>query len=153
MNSSPTSAMRERVVLPDVNALVALCLTTHQHHRAAHRFLATVQGAWATCPPTEASLFRLLLNPAVTGRQRPVADVALVVAGLRTDPRWQFLADDSSLAEPMVSTAVLMGHRQVTDLHLVNLAATHEALLATFDAAIPSWLAPADRRHVTVIPA
>lgn len=141
------------VQLMDVNALVALCLTTHQHHRAAHAHLAGLTGRWATCPQTEASLTRLLLNPAVTGRRRSIAEVNAVITGLRADPRWMHLDDDTTLAQPMVETSVLMGHQQVTDLWLVNLAARHSAVLATFDVAIATWLAPDDRRHVVVIPA
>lgn len=140
-------------VLFDVNALVALSLTTHLHHRAAHRFLAGVHGRWATCPVTEAALFRLLLNPAVSGAPRASGDVSAVLNGMRTDPRWTFMLDDSSLARPVVDTAILTGHQQVTDLHLVNLAASRGGVLATFDAAMPFWLAPEDRRHVVIIPA
>lgn len=140
-----------RVVLLDVNALVALALTTHQHHRAAHRHLAGVE-QWATCPVTEAALVRLLLNPAVTGRQRGADEALAVLVGMRGDRRWTFLGDSTSLADPTVETVVLTGHQQVTDLHLVNLAAHHGAVLATFDAALPTWIAPPDRAHVLVIP-
>jgi toxin-antitoxin system PIN domain toxin len=138
-------------VLYDVNALVALALTTHQHHRAAHRHLATVT-SWATCPVTEAALLRLLLNPAVTGRPRETPEVAAVLSGFRTDPRWHWVADDSTLAAPMIDIAPLTGHQQVTDLHLVNLCARVGLTLATFDTALPTWLVPTDRRHVEVIP-
>lgn len=139
-------------VLFDVNALVALGLTSHQHHREAHRFLASVAGRWATCPMTEAGLYRLLLNPAVVGGSKTIADVDVIVRGMRADSRWCLFGDDSSLAEAVVDTRVLQGHRQVTDLHLVNLAASHAGVLATFDSAILSWLSPADRRHVLLIP-
>lgn len=141
-----------RVVLFDVNALVALCLTTHLHHQPAHRFLSALDGRWATCPVTEAAAYRLLLNPVVTGSARRAADVTSILLGMRRDPRHTFLEDGSTLAEPSVDLTVLAGHQQVTDLHLVNLAARHGALLATFDAALPTWLAPADRAHVVVIP-
>ncbi len=137
--------------LYDVNALVALCLSTHVHHRAAHRHLAAVPATWLTTPVTEAGLARLLLNPAVTGRRLPAHEVTRVVAGLRVDPRWAFLPDGSSLAEPAVDTAVLAGRQQVTDLHLVNLAARTGARLATFDASLITWLAPADRGSVELI--
>lgn len=72
---------------------------------------------------------------------------------MRRDPRWSFLADTSTLTDPLIDTAVLAGHQQVTDLHLVNLAAHHGVVLATFDGALTTWLAPADRRHVILIPA
>ena len=61
--------------------------------------------------------------------------------------------DASTLTDPLIDTAVLAGHQQVTDLHLVTLAAHHGAVLATFDGALTTWLAPADRRHVMLIPA
>ncbi len=141
-----------RPALFDVNALVALCLTTHMHHAAAHQFLSTLDRSWATTPLTEAALYRLLLNPSVTGSPRRAVDVTHILSGMRRDPRWTLLEDASSLAQPRVDLAVLAGHQQVTDLHLVNLAATHGAVLATFDAAIPTWLAPADRTFVVVIP-
>ena len=43
-------------------------------------------------------------------------------------------------------------NEQVTDLHLVDLAARARMQLATFDAAIPTWVAPGDRSHVVLIP-
>lgn len=141
-----------RPVLFDVNALVALCLTTHMHHAAAHRFMSTIDGPWATSPLTEAALDRLLLNPVVTGSPRRAADVTTILAGMRRDPRWTFLDDASTLAEPTVDMSVLAGHQQVTDPHLVNLAARHGGVLATFDAATPTWLAPPDCQHVILIP-
>lgn len=141
----------DQAVLFDVNALVALCLTSHQHHRVAHRFLARVE-RWLTCPVTEAALYRLLLNPAITGARHDITTVDAVVRGLRTDPRWGFLDDATTLADPAIDIRVLMGHQQVTDLHLVNLAARSASVLATFDAALPASLAPADRAHVLVIP-
>lgn len=142
----------DRPVLFDVNALVALALTTHQHHRSAHTFLASVR-TWATCPVTESGLIRMLLNPVITGSQREVTEVWPILRGMRSDPRWNFLPDDSTLVEAVVSPVVLMGHRQVTDLHLVNLAASRGAVLATFDSAFHTWLAPKDRPHVVTIPA
>ena len=112
--------MPESPLLFDVNALVALSLTTHQHHRPAHRFLAGHQGRWATCPTTESALVRLLLNPAVTGSARRPQDVLAILGGMRNDPRWELLVDSSSLAEPVVDLTILSGHQQVTDVHLVN---------------------------------
>ena len=71
---------------------------------------------------------------------------------MRRDPRWTFFGDASTLAEPSVDTAVLVGPQQVTDVHLVNLAATCGVVLATFDTALPTWLAQVDREHAVIIP-
>lgn len=140
----PNTAMTDRPVLFDVNALVALCVTNHVRHHDAHAFLSGVS-RWATCPLTEAGLFRLILNPLIVGAQRSVQEVHAVVGGFRADPRWEFLADRTTLADPQVETRVLQGHRQVTDLHLINLARQEGAVLATFDRALPDWLDPRDR--------
>lgn len=137
--------------LLDVNVLLALALNTHVHHRAAHRALAAHAGTWATCPADEASLLRLLLNPAVAGGGFTSVDVLKVLAGMRRDPRWTFVPDAGSLTDPHIDLSVLVGHRQVTDLQLVNLAASTERVLVTFDQRIVECLAPADRRHVYVL--
>ncbi|MFN8189190.1 MAG: TA system VapC family ribonuclease toxin [Nocardioidaceae bacterium] len=138
--------------LCDVNVLVALTLSTHVHHRAAHAALREHAGTWQTTPITESALVRLLLNPQVTGRTFPAHEVVAVVRGLRADPRWRWLADESTLVDPVIDMTVLVGHRQVTDLHLVNLAARSGSLLVTFDAGIVAAVAPADRRHIHVLP-
>lgn len=137
--------------LLDVNVLLALALTTHLHHRTAHAALAGHHGSWATCPTTEAAAYRLLLNPHVTGRVVSVAEIDRTLRGMRLDPRWAWAPDQTTLADAAIDTGVLVGHQQVTDLHLVNLAATTGLVLATFDASIPASLAPADRRHVRVL--
>ncbi|HMT31047.1 MAG TPA: hypothetical protein PKC73_10155 [Dermatophilaceae bacterium] len=139
-------------LLFDVNALVALTLTTHQHHQAAHRFLAQHNGPWATSPMTESALCRLLLNPVVAGVQRSFGEVVVIVKGFAQDPRWVFLADDSRLSDPSVDPRVIMGHSQVTDLHLLNLAVRHNMRLATFDGKLLSGVAPADRHRMVLIP-
>lgn len=147
-----TSTDLGRPWLCDVNVLVALALSTHVHHQAAHAALRPHRQPWMTTPLTEAALVRLLLNPGVTGAAFSAADVMAVLGGMRRDSRWRWLPDSSTLADPVIDTSVLTGHQQITDLHLVNLAAASDALLVTFDAGIPASIAPADRRHVQVLP-
>jgi hypothetical protein len=50
-----------------------------------------------------------------------------------------------------VDTSWLAGPSQVTDFHLLNLAAAHQLRLATFDASFARALAPGDRRHLHVL--
>lgn len=136
--------------LPDVNVLVALTNPSHQHHVQAHRWLSTVDH-FATTPITESGLVRLLLNPAVMGQPVTGRQAVGILAGLRADARAAFLPDESSLAMARVDLVGLAGHRQVTDLHLVNLAAHHSATLVTFDRAISQALVPQDQRFVQVL--
>lgn len=135
--------------LLDVNALVALVWDQHIHHRAARAGVRALP-SFATTPVTESGLIRLLLTPAVVGRPVAVSEALSVVTALRAHGSWRWLPDDTSVAQPVVDLRVLVGRAQVTDLHLVNLAAKNGCVLATFDAAIPQWLAPNDRRHVDV---
>ena len=144
--------MTLRVVLPDVNVLIALVSEQHEHHAAAHAWFSTV-GPWATTPITEAGLIRLILNPLVVGSSFDATFARSILTRLREQGDHQFLADDSSLTDPQIDLTALTGHRQVTDYHLVNLAAIHGCALATFDARLEASLAPADRVHIHVIPA
>lgn len=149
--SNDFATMSDRIRLLDVNVLVALSVDVHVHHRQARAALNGFSGGWATCPLTEAALVRLLLNPAITGRQVSAFEALELLAGIRAHPNWHFIDDGSSLADPEIDIRPLIGTKQVTDFHLVNLAAGSDALLTTFDARIGASLSPADRRHVELI--
>lgn len=136
-------------MLLDVNVLLALSWDQHVHHYSAHARFKELQ-SWSTCPTTESGLVRLLLTKPVVGRSVLGAEALGQLAALRRVPGWSFLADDLSLADAHVDTRVLTGRRQVTDLQLVNLAAANKMQLATFDASMLQWLAPADRPWINV---
>ena len=68
----------------------------------------------------------------------------VLVANLRHSEH-RFLADDvgfAPLVEPLAGQ--LVGHRQVTDLHLLGLALRHSAKLATLDKGVGAML-PSDK--------
>jgi toxin-antitoxin system PIN domain toxin len=139
-----------RLHLPDVNLLVAAMVAAHAlHHRAA----AWMDGAerFATCPVTEAGLVRVLMTEAAVGRRVSAAEALAALEAVRSADGWEFLADGASLAAPRVDLAGLYGPKQVTDLHLVNLAASSGAVLATLDAKIPKALTPADQPWVHLV--
>jgi toxin-antitoxin system PIN domain toxin len=140
----------EDVYLLDANVLVALTNPSHVHHAASQRWLGTVS-SWATTPITETALIRLLLNPAVVGQHISRAEAIGVVRRLREQPGASFIADATTLAEPLVEVSGLVGPKQVTDFHLVSLAASTGTVLATFDARIPAYLSPEDHKHVCVL--
>lgn len=136
--------------LPDVNVLVALLHAGHVFHQSAQQWFAGVE-QFATTPITESGFLRVALNSAVVGTEIRAADALASLRSLRSDPRAQFLADDASLADPTISLVGLVGYRQITDLHLVNLAAAHNARLVTLDAKIRPVLIPDDRAHIVVL--
>lgn len=112
-------------VLLDANVLIALMISEHVHHDAAEDWLSDVK-SFASCPITEGSLVRMLL------REGQSADTAkTVVTALAKDKRHRFWPDDLPYSD--VDMSGILGHRQVTDGYLAQLARKHKGRLATFD--------------------
>jgi toxin-antitoxin system PIN domain toxin len=137
------------VALPDVNVLVAAFDPRHAHHHAARAWFATHE-RFATTPLTETAFIRLVSNPSVGGETPATALAAL--RQIRSLPGHSFVPDAATLADPSIDLTAMVGHQQVTDLHLVNLAAASGLVLATFDAKLWRSLASADQGHAHVIP-
>ena len=113
-------------ILLDANVLVALIVTDHVHHAPAETWLARTDEKFATCPITQGALIRLLIR-----QGQRAGDVQAVIAALEHFPRHEFWPDSVSFIE--VGMDGVMGHRQVTDAYLAQLARTNQSLLATFD--------------------
>lgn len=141
----------ERTPLLDVNLLVALVNEHHVHHHFAHTWFGSVS-RWATTPLTESAFLRLQSNPVVTGQDTSCAEALAALAAMRDHPGHLFVPDDASLAAPVIETAGLIGHRQVTDFHLVNLCAVHDCVLVTFDTRIAGALSEVDRGLIQLVP-
>ncbi|KZS75638.1 ribonuclease [Mycobacterium kansasii] len=123
------------MALLDVNALVALAWDSHIHHvRIREWFAANASRGWATCPITETGFIRVSTNPKVLPSPIGIADARRVLAALRAVDGHRFLVDDVSLVDGDVPAIV--GHRQVTDAHLLALARRRGVRLVTFDAAL-----------------
>jgi len=138
--------------LLDLNVLIALAWPQHVHHARAHAWFDSLTGPWMTTPITETGFVRLSTNPAVVTETITMATAFGMLSALRSVPRHVFLPDDSSLAAPRIALGALATSGQITDAHLVNLAAASGAVLATLDRRIERMLAPGDRGHVAVLP-
>jgi uncharacterized protein len=136
--------------LLDVNVLLALSLPNHQHHGTATEWFDRGQ-QWATTPITESAYVRLLINPLVVGYDVAPPQAISALAAMRQLAGHVFVPDNSSLADAMINIATLAGSAQVTDYHLINLAATNGLILATFDGALSRALSSADRKHIHVL--
>jgi toxin-antitoxin system PIN domain toxin len=125
------------LALLDVNALVALAWDSHVHHvRIRDWFGASAAAGWATCPLTESGFVRVSSNPKVLPSPIGVDAARGVLAALRALDGHRFLPDDVSLAD--VDVPRILGHRQVTDAHLLTLARRRGMRLVTFDAGLMS---------------
>lgn len=113
-------------VLLDSNVLIALLVADHVHHDAAESWLAGSASRIATCPITQGSLVRLLI------REGQSADTAsAILRALASDERHEFWPDDVDYCD--VPMNGIIGHRQVTDAYLAQLARARQARLASFD--------------------
>jgi len=82
---------------------------------------------------TESGFVRVSSNPKVLASAISVEQARAVLRTLRRHEGHRFLCDDVSLADPEIPP--LIGHRQVTDAHLLTLARRHDTRLVTFDTA------------------
>lgn len=140
-----------RPYLLDTDVLLALSLSSHLHHLAATEWFDEADFDWVTTPVTEAGFLRLSINSRVTGTTVSASDALQALRELRDAEGHHFLPDDTSLSDAQIDLRALVGTKQVTDFHLVNLAARHELRLATFDGSLLRSLAEADRGHVYLI--
>jgi len=116
-------------VLLDANVLIALLVADHVHHGAAETWLAGATGRFATCPITQGSLVRLLIREGESAETTKA-----VVAAMAGDPRHEFWPDDLPYTD--VSMKGVIGHRQVADAYLAQLARAHDGRLVSFDQAL-----------------
>jgi toxin-antitoxin system PIN domain toxin len=116
-------------VLLDANVLIALLVDDHVHHVAAENWFVAAGGNFATCPVTQGSLMRLLIREG-----QPAATAQAVLGGATGDARHEFWPDDAGYAD--VPIQGIIGHRQVTDAYLAQLARARGSRLATFDQAM-----------------
>lgn len=112
--------------LLDSNMLVALAVPDHVHHVDAHGWLEGHEDGVASCPITQGSLLRVVLRSGESAAQ-----AQRLLAAITADERHEFWSDIVPYAEVPLHSVV--GHRQVTDAYLAQLARIYRGLLATFD--------------------
>ena len=133
--------------------LVALAWPNHVHHRRALAwFTKHREDGWATCPMTESGFVRVSSNARVIPDARTPAQAIDLLDRMRRLPGHTFWADDVTPTDPDAAAfGRLVGHRQVTDAHLLTLAIRRGGRLSTFDRGVLD-LAPANARAVELIP-
>lgn len=115
--------------LLDANVLIALVVAEHVHHEAAAEWLSASDTDFATCPITQGSLVRFLLR---SGQTASAARDVVVAVGDAS--RHEFWPDNVPFAE--VALGGVVGHRQVTDAYLAQLARSRQGQLVTLDSGL-----------------
>lgn len=122
--------------LLDVNTLLALAHQGHaDHHRVIHWY-ASLLGSKArlgTCAITEIGFVRVSVQ---AGFERSAPDAVETLQGLKQSSRIPFDLLPDALGADRLPPYVL-GYRQVTDGHLLELAEESSMQLATLDRGIP----------------
>ena len=128
-----------KLLLFDVNVLVALAWPTHQFHAAARRRLDGSAERWATCALTQLSFIRLSSTPAVVGAEKSPAEAARLLAMMVSDSLHVYLdVMPAAVSGDWVDTFDrLLKGKQVTDAYLLFLARKNDATLLTFDTRLP----------------
>lgn len=138
--------------LLDVNAVIALIDPLHVHHERAHRWFASRGGApWHTCPLVQNGVVRVVSHPKYSNSQ-PAPVVLASLASLAAREDHAFLPDTVSLLDSSVHTERLLASSQVTDTYLLHLAASNDALLATFDTRLVTAAVPGGKAVLFPIP-
>lgn len=146
--SSPTTH------LLDVNVLIALAWPVHVHHAIAHAWFDKVgQQSWSTCPLTQLAFVRISSNPKIISTAVSPRAAVQTLGEMVALAGHVFWADDLLVSNlTSFSSNALVGHRQVTDAYLIELAKHHEGKVATLDAGLADLLPHSERaNHVAFI--
>ena len=145
--SRPASVASSGAYLLDVNVLIALAWPLHVHHVQAHVWFESVgQKSWATCPLTQLAFVRISANPKIISAAVSPRAATQTLNKMTALPGHVFWADDLDVNNLVSFTSnALVGHRQVTDAYLLELAKHHRGKVATLDAGLAELLPLAER--------
>lgn len=132
------------VSLLDVNLLISLLDSAHEHHLQAMSWFHLVKRRkWATCPLTENGFIRIVSQVSYpNARRSPLqAGVSLEQFKRASSSAYEFWADDISLSDSgLFDLGAVRGSRELSDVYLAGLALRRGGRLATLDSGIP-WQA------------
>jgi predicted nucleic acid-binding protein len=121
--------------LLDVNALVALGFIHHEFHETVASWMRAQQfPPLATCSITELAFVRVLSQAPAYGFTIAQARTLLLRLKKASALTLIFISDDHDISH---LPAWVKSPKQTTDGHLVQLARTNSAVLATLDERIP----------------
>jgi toxin-antitoxin system PIN domain toxin len=118
--------------LLDTNVLLALAWPNHQHHAKAHAwFAAHAKRGWATCAFTQLGFVRLSSNPAYSRDAVSPQDAAALLQQWTRHKAHHFW--NSPAADSPAIYLHALGHQQVNDAWLVEVARKNKGRLVTLD--------------------
>jgi toxin-antitoxin system PIN domain toxin len=113
-------------VLIDSNLLIGIAVDDHEHHEVAAGWFAAQSDRFATCPITQGALVRHVVRS-----RRTMSSALRFLSALAERDEHEFWPDELSCVD--VPTRGVVGHRQVTDAYLAELARRRSARISTLD--------------------
>ena len=121
-----------KISLLDTNLLLALAWPNHQFHAQAHRwFAAHAKRGWATCGFTQLGFIRFSSNPAYSPEAVSPSEAAALLQQWTKHKAHRFW--NSPVADSPVIYSRSLGHQQVNDAWLVEVARKNKGKLVTLD--------------------
>ena len=137
--------------LLDVNVLIALTYPDHALHAQAHAWFNPARH-WATCPATQAGFVRLAARLSGTENREGVRNGLSALELACASPKHEFWPMTVDLRHlRAVHRKKLLGHQQVADIQLLELAHRRGGQLATFDARIGELATGTDRASSVLV--
>jgi toxin-antitoxin system PIN domain toxin len=143
--------------LLDVNVLLAMLWPTHRSFRPASEWFARHhRGGWATCPMSQAGFVRIYSQKIITGLDISPREAVHVLeqncVAARSHVFWTHEVSVFDIL-PEIRTR-LVGHKQLTDAILLDLAIRNRGRLVTLDQRVRNLLPAASPRQsaIEVIP-
>ena len=149
-----TARPTQEICLLDVNVLIALAWPVHVHHAVAHAwFEKHGHRSWSTCPLTQLAFVRISSNPKIISTAVSPRAAVKALGEIVALAGHVFWADDLQVRNLASFTSnALVGHRQVTDAYLIELAKHHSGKVATLDRGVADLLPQSERtRYVAYI--
>ena len=126
--------------LLDINVIIALFDPDHAFHERAHAWWSeNRKRGWASCPLSENGVVRIMSHPGYSRKmQFTPGELIARLSGFVDQTDHEFWSDAISLRdESRFVNARIHSSRQLSDLYLLALAASHLGRLVTFDEGIP----------------
>lgn len=139
--------------LLDVNVLLALLDGDHADHLPARRWLAAeVHQGWASCALTQNGFVRIISQPRYPSPVAPSEAIERLSRATLSEHHHFWPCDVSLLDPEFVDRQRVYGHRQLTDIYLLALAAAQGGRFVTFDRSVPLTAVPgASPEHLVVL--
>jgi hypothetical protein len=120
-----------KLLLLDINVLIALSWPIHPFHSAAARRMDGSRARWATCALTQLGFIRISSTASANPSPKTPAEATALLAMMTSDSLHVYLDSLPPPSERWMQRA--FGAKQVTDAYLLALAEWNEATLLTFD--------------------